>query len=127
MCPIDYHHFGGRFKQHYACFDCRKAFKASDEFISIKVMTVRGLRYRQVPRKVICPDCGEVMARMGRLFRAPKRSKIREWAALAARYGGPRRHLDAPFNEPWQREARLRQEREAAAMSTIRRVRQQPR
>ncbi len=120
MCAIDYHHFGRRFKQHYACFGCRKAFKAGGEFLLVKVLGPRGLRFDQVPRKVPCPDCGEVMARMGRLFRAPKRSKVKEWAALAAKYGGPRRHLGAPFDEPWRREDRRRREWAAAQAAAAR-------
>jgi hypothetical protein len=121
MSPIDYHHFGGRFKQHYACFDCRKAFKAGDEFVPVTVQTARGVRRDRVPRKVVCPDCGKVMARMGRMFRAPKRAKVKAWALLAARYGGSRRHLGAPFNEPWRRQDRLRREREAAQAEADRR------
>jgi DNA-directed RNA polymerase subunit RPC12/RpoP len=124
VCAIDFHHFGSRFKQHYACFDCRKAFKAGDEFVPVKVLTPRGMRLDRVPRKVPCPDCGQIMARMGRLFRAPKRSKVKAWAALAARFGGPRRHLGAPFNEPWRREDRLRRERAATQAAAARRSEQ---
>lgn len=122
MCAMDYHHFGRRLLQHYACFDCRKAFKAGDEFVPVKVLTPRGLRRDETPRKVVCPDCGKVMARMGRLFRAPKMSKIKAWAALATRYGGPRQHLGAMFDEPWRREDRLRREREAARAEAARRA-----
>ncbi len=122
MCAIDYHHFGNRFKQTYACFGCRKAFKAGDEFVTIKVRTLNGFRLDRTPRKIACPDCGEVMARMGRLFRAPKRAKVKAWAALAERYGGPRRHLGAPFNEPWRRANRLARERLAAQLEAARRA-----
>lgn len=122
MCAIDYHHYGCRFKQHYACFGCRKTFKAAGEFLLVKVLTPRGLRFDRVPRKVPCPDCGAVMARMGRLFRAPKRAKVREWASLAARFDGPRQHLGAPFDEPWQRQDRLRRERAAAQAAAARRA-----
>ena len=121
MCAIDYHHFGNRFEQTYTCFDCRKVFKAADEFVRTKVMTLWGIRLDSVPRKVVCPDCGEVMARMGRLFRAPKRAKVKAWAALAGRYGGRNRHLGAPFNEPWRREDRVRRERLAVLAAATRR------
>jgi DNA-directed RNA polymerase subunit RPC12/RpoP len=67
MCRIDYHHFGNRFKQTYACFGCRKAFEAGDEFVAVKVPVAGGFRLGRAPRKVACPDCGGVMARMGRL------------------------------------------------------------
>jgi hypothetical protein len=122
MCAIDYHHFGNRFKQTYACFDCRKVFKAGDEFVPTKVLTPRGMRLNRVPRQVVCPDCGEVMARMGRLFRAPKRFKIRAWAALAEKYGGRNRHLRAPFNEPWRREGGARGKHRAAQIVAARRA-----
>jgi hypothetical protein len=124
VSAIDYHHFGGRFKQTYACFGCRKVFKAGDEFVTVKVSVAGSVRLDRVPRKVSCPDCGEVMARMGRLFRAPKRAKVKAWAALAARYDGPNRHLGAPFNEPWRRADRLARERQAAQALLARRPNQ---
>jgi hypothetical protein len=123
MSPIDYHHYGQRFLQHYACFECRKAFKAGDEFVPIKAPAPQGARLTFEPRKVACPDCGAVMARMGRLFRAPKRSKVRAWAALAARYGGRNQLLCPPFDEPWRRGARMRRAQEAARAAAIRRPR----
>lgn len=65
-------------KQHFACFGCRKAFKAGGEF----VLDAAGARVRRV---VACPDCGRPMAPMGRNFRAPRRAAVRAWAWAAER------------------------------------------
>jgi DNA-directed RNA polymerase subunit RPC12/RpoP len=82
-----------RCKQHYACFGCRKAFKAGDEFVSAPGGSRR--------RVVTCPECGEPMRAMGLLFRAPPKRAVKAWrglAELAARSPTP------PFQEPRDRE-----------------------
>ncbi|HUR53825.1 MAG TPA: hypothetical protein VMZ71_06820 [Gemmataceae bacterium] len=63
-------------KQHYACFECRKAFKAGGEF-------VRDAAGERVRRVVGCPNCGRPMTPMGRQFRAPRQAAVRAWARLA--------------------------------------------
>lgn len=65
-----------QFMQHFACFDCRKAFKPAGEF----VLDAEAARIR---RQVECPDCGRTMVPMGRQFRAPRRASVRALAQLA--------------------------------------------
>ncbi len=73
MGSIDFEHCN--YKQHFACFACRKAFKAGNEF----VYDGAGGYARRV---VACPDCGEPMRAMGLLFRAPRRRAVKAWRRL---------------------------------------------
>jgi hypothetical protein len=68
--------YAGRpYKEHYACFDCRKAFKrASQEDVAEREGAVDG-ECRPVP----CPECGKPMAAMGLDFKAPRQSDIKQW------------------------------------------------
>lgn len=67
------------YKPHYACFDCRKTFKrrllsdieSCDEF--------------QV-KEAKCPDCGQLMANMGKDFEAPRKSDIKAWGHIRLLY-----------------------------------------
>jgi len=47
----------------HACFSCRKSFK----------------RVPQNEMVVICPQCGAPSAEMGRSFKAPRKSEIKQW------------------------------------------------
>lgn len=84
MGSYDFEHCGH--KQHFACFGCRKAFKAGYEFVR------HGHRdYR--PRVVTCPECREPMRAMGLLFRAPPQQAVKAWRRLAesgAKFSLPR-------------------------------------
>ena len=73
MGSFDFEHCGC--KQHFACFACRKTFKAGDEFVPDGA----GGYARRV---VACPDCGEPMRAMGLLFRAPPRRAVKAWRRL---------------------------------------------
>lgn len=53
------------YKTHYACFSCRKAFKASD-------------RRANSARKV-CPQCRATMTIMGHDFKAPAQIDVLGW------------------------------------------------
>ena len=77
-------------KQHFACFECRKAFKAGGEF----ELDAAGQRVR---RTVGCPDCGRPMAPMGRQFRAPKRAAVKAWARLAELFSAA--SAEPPFEQ----------------------------
>ena len=76
-------------KQHFACFECRKAFKAGGEF----VLDANGERVRRV---VSCPNCGRPMAPMGRQFRAPRQAAVEAWVWLAELVTAS---LDPPFEQ----------------------------
>ena len=62
---------------HFACFACRKTFKqiGSSNWDS------------NVPERPFpCPECKEPMARMGRHFKAPRRSAVRAWKEVEHLY-----------------------------------------
>jgi predicted RNA-binding Zn-ribbon protein involved in translation (DUF1610 family) len=51
----------------FACFDCRKSFKQRLSFS------------RQANKFLTCPECGKAMWEMGRQFKAPKQSDVKQW------------------------------------------------
>jgi hypothetical protein len=53
------------YKQHYACFICRKTFKPKRATLALEH----------------CPDCGGDLSHMGLDFKAPKRSDKIAWKA----------------------------------------------
>lgn len=66
------------YKPHFACFRCRKTFK-------------RRLMYdinRDDKRttEAKCPQCGNLMANMGKDFEAPKQQDIKAWTHLQTLY-----------------------------------------
>ena len=66
-------------KQHFACFQCRKAFK-------------RRWPCDYLPRGVLasrpfpCPQCGQPMNDMGVDFKAPPQNDQRQWLKVAVLY-----------------------------------------
>ncbi len=68
MCRYAIH----AYKQHYACFACRMAFKpqAADQNLTR------------------CPNCGAPVYRMGLDFKAPKRTDTVAWKAVQMLYTG---------------------------------------
>jgi hypothetical protein len=82
MCRYAFH----KYKDHMACFRCRKTFKrwlwkARKES---SWQPVRRLELHE--RKVLCPQCAQLMANMGLDFRAPKQTEVGEWEVLAILY-----------------------------------------
>jgi len=74
MCRYAY---AGPYKDRYACFVCRKAFKrrkAEDLPARMRVAGEAGSR-----AVVRCPDCGGAMNNMGMDFAAPRRADVRQW------------------------------------------------
>ena len=62
---------------HFACFDCRKAFKqrGSSNWNS------------EVPqRSSLCPECKRPMTRLGRYFKAPPQHAKRQWLKVELLY-----------------------------------------
>lgn len=88
MGSFDFEHCGCR--QHFACFACRKAFKAGDEFVP------DGNAGRR-RRAVSCPECAAAMAPMGLLFRTPPKRSVKAWRKLEAL---ARASPDPPFQFP---------------------------
>jgi DNA-directed RNA polymerase subunit RPC12/RpoP len=63
--------------QQFACFQCRKTFKYEIQHSHWRVKN-HPSKARQADN-VVCPDCGETMWLMGRKFKAPKRSNLKQW------------------------------------------------
>jgi hypothetical protein len=111
MCRYGY---SGPYKRHFACFNCRKAFKQPpiEDYFALQG---RGHLYRQLAavwadksalaeleqklgvriedlrtefhgaeRK--CPECGGLMADLGLDFKPPKQTDVRAWKAIAGMY-----------------------------------------
>ena len=57
------------YKRHYACFQCRKAFKRA-----------------RADKPARCPQCRLLMVDMGLDFAPPKMSDLKAWKAAAALY-----------------------------------------
>jgi inhibitor of KinA sporulation pathway (predicted exonuclease) len=80
MCRYAWHNY----RDHFACFDCRKAFKywqwaeCDEEAFRAKQ------RLQHVPRKILCPDCSKPMTDMGLDFKAPRRTDVEAWKMLEA-------------------------------------------
>lgn len=94
------------YKSHYACFNCRKAFKqahVADILLRVQKDKVfhelNGKSIRKVGqvftkgerhklrdlvseirvREVKCPQCAGIMANLGLDFKAPKQTAVKEW------------------------------------------------
>ena len=97
------------YKIHFACFDCRKAFKKapvedlaiqngdwedyknafwnyssgkSKTFRSENPARVEYLLKKYKNREEKCPECGKLMADLGLDFKAPKKDKVKEWEII---------------------------------------------
>jgi DNA-directed RNA polymerase subunit RPC12/RpoP len=100
---------GKTYKSNYACFKCRKSFKQvnpNDILLRIKKDKVfhelNGKSVRKIgqvftkaersklselvseieSRPIKCPECGNLMADLGKDFRVPKKTAIKEWKIL---------------------------------------------
>jgi hypothetical protein len=82
MCRYAWHNY----RDHFACFDCRKAFKYWQWGEVDEATFGRGQRLRRVPREIICPDCAKSMADMGLDFKAPPKSDAETWEVMRALY-----------------------------------------
>lgn len=65
---------------HFACFDCRVAFKQPNS---------SNWDIRIAQRPFDCPNCKQPMVRLGRYFKAPPKRAIRQWikVELLVQYG----------------------------------------
>lgn len=59
----------GPYKDHYACFSCRKAFKQA----------ARSGDADARPVVIKCPQCAQPMSAMGLDFKAPKQKDVDQW------------------------------------------------
>lgn len=78
MCRYAWHNY----RDHFACFQCRKAFKYWQwEDCDESQWKVRA-RLEHVPRKIVCPDCTRPMVDMGLDFKAPPKDDREAWQIL---------------------------------------------
>lgn len=63
------------YKQHYACFDCRKAFKKTN----MREVPASLLHIDDAGRVVICPQCGKRMPDVGFAFKPPRKGDVKGW------------------------------------------------
>ena len=72
------------YKQHYACFECRKAFKKTN----IEEVPKERLQIDEAGRVVRCPQCGERMPDVGYDFEPPKKDDVEGWEEAKAKIEG---------------------------------------
>lgn len=72
----------GPYKEHFACFECRKVFKQTNRWeLPEEVRPKKGEQ-----RICKCPQCGIPMADMGLDFKAPKKNDILQWKKVKILY-----------------------------------------
>jgi hypothetical protein len=74
MCRYAVH----QYKPHFACFACRKSFK--------RRLISDWQRGAITKTEAVCPQCGALMANMGKDFAAPKQSDKKSWMHLQTLY-----------------------------------------
>jgi hypothetical protein len=80
MCRYAWHNY----RDHFACFRCRKAFKYWQwEDCEEGAWTAKARRHH-VPREIVCPDCARPMVEMGVDFKAPPKGDREAWEILEA-------------------------------------------
>jgi len=78
MCRYAWHNY----RDHFACFRCRKAFKYWQwEDCDESAWKLRA-RLEHVPREIVCPDCSLPMVDMGLDFKAPPKDDREAWQIL---------------------------------------------
>ena len=68
----------------HACFSCRKSFKQLD---------------KPEGENNVCPDCGEIVYRMGRSFTAPKKADTKQWKKVQLLYAEGFRFIGSGYHE----------------------------
>lgn len=70
------------YKEHYVCFECRKTFKRRllRDVNREKVIN----KEEELPSK--CPECGQLMANMGKDLESPKKKDLTTWSHLKSLY-----------------------------------------
>ena len=65
---------GAHVKETYACFHCRKSFKQARDYTFDTPVPADA----EGKRVALCPECQHPMKNMGKFFKAPKQSDIRQ-------------------------------------------------
>ena len=63
------------YKQHYACFRCRKMFRQPQPWNLARPVELSDGEAREVT----CPQCGSLMHNMGLDFKAPRQTDVKQW------------------------------------------------
>lgn len=77
------------YKQHYACFHCRKCF-----------------RYHEA---TVCPECRQPLCAMGLDFKAPKQKDKEQWKVIEILYSKGIRYHSCGCEGPGYRPTRLKE------------------
>jgi hypothetical protein len=78
MCRYGYHDY----KEHFACFDCRKAFKRHESIVVWTKPQAQGSKWssRLISCGLArCPECRRPMVAMGLDFEVPRQSDFKQW------------------------------------------------
>lgn len=78
MCRYAWHNY----RDHFACFGCRKAFKYWQGKPCDENTFREQQKLKQIPRNIVCPDCKKSMTDMGLDFKAPPKAKVEAWKIL---------------------------------------------
>lgn len=61
------------YKEHYACFSCRKVYRQPMRHEMARPIG------REDRRLVPCPQCGMAMTNIGKDFKAPRQADVKQW------------------------------------------------
>jgi hypothetical protein len=85
----------GPYKQHWACFGCRKMF--------------RNHRGEAPVRALKCPECKSPMRDMGRDFKAPRTSELAQWKKVEVLFRAGFKYWSCGCSGPGERPKYLRE------------------
>lgn len=71
---------GAFYKEHLACFSCRQMVRKPSPFL------VRREDLKVSPSGLLCPVCKSPLHNMGKAFRPPLKSAIRQWRKIELQY-----------------------------------------
>ncbi len=101
------------YKNHYACFECRKAFK--QPFLIEKMTQKIPQGVARTTTRVIqhqtatCPQCHKPMNSMGFDFKAPKRSDKKQWEKVKQLFNAGFTYVSCGCDGPGTRPQHLRE------------------
>lgn len=68
------------YKEHYACFACRKMFRQPMRHEMARPIA------REEKRVSPCPQCGQAMTNLGKDFKAPRQTDVKQWQKVQELY-----------------------------------------
>ena len=94
--------YAAPYKEHYACFTCRKVFKQPPTSDLPRSLV------RDGDRTVVCPQCRSPMHDLGRDFKAPTQRNIKQWNKVECLYERGITFHSCGCSGPGPRPAKLR-------------------